>query len=266
MRRFILILFAFFTASLLNAQNYYQLDSLMEVYVRSMQPEGTETKLEEVDYMISASKDSLTRQHIALKLFDYYKASPLMGEEEIAVHIYDNWFANGRIKMRSEFDEMDAKLFADFNRSSLIGMDASLITLRKPCGGRVTIPEKGKNSLIWFYDTACSKCQVEAKVLPGILDKEAKVPFTFYAVYSGQDGNAWKKFRKTFKISNRSIKVVHLWDPGIESDYLRLYGVISTPKMYYVEPRGTIMGRRLEVESLPQIFDLMEEIDKLYRK
>jgi hypothetical protein len=129
MRRTLIVIILLFAAGLLQAQNYTQLDSLMNVYVVAMRSESPESKKAETDYMIGSAKDSLTRQHIALYLFDYYKQSPLMGEEEIAIHIYDFWIKSGKVAMRSEFDEMDAQLFADFNRSSLLGMQAPAIEL-----------------------------------------------------------------------------------------------------------------------------------------
>jgi len=237
----------------------------MTGYTIAMQLEDDEDKCKEVDFMISTAKDSLVRQHIALWLFDYYKESKLMGEEAVAVHIYDKWLADGTIKMRGEFDLMDAQLFANFNRSSLIGMDAPKITLLKPCGGSLTVPADGKSALLWFYDTGCSKCQVESKVMPGVLEKEVDFPINFYAVYSGQDKKAWKAFRRSFKVKNKNIKLIHLWDPEIESDYLRLYGVISTPKLYMIDNQGSIIGRRLEVESLPQILDVAKTIEEYYK-
>lgn len=237
-------------------QRYEKLDSLMDVYVRSIRTESEEAKSGEADYMIGAAADSATRQHIALWLFDYYKESRVMGEEAVAIHIYDRWFADGTVPMRSEFDAMDAKLFADFNRNSLIGMQAPEICLRKPCGGTATIPSGGRAAMLWFFDTACGKCRVEAEVLPSVLEQDTQVSVTFYAVYAGQDRKSWRQFRRSFKVKNPLVRIVHLWDPEIDSDYLRLYGVISTPRLYMVSSRGEIIGRRLEVENLPEMFSL----------
>ena len=240
-----------------------RLDSLMEHYVLAIQPSSTDEKMRETDFMIGAATDSATRQHVALKLFDYYKEAPVMGDEAVAIHIYDRWFKDGSLKWRSEFDEMDAKLFADFNRSSLIGMQAPKITLRKPCRGKLQIPQEGRTAVIWFFDTSCGKCAMEAKVLPGILEK-ADFPLNFYAVYAGQSKKDWKDFRKEFKVKAGHVRVVHLWDREIESDYLRLYGVISTPRLFMTEPSGTIIGRRLEPESLQQMLPVAKEILKIY--
>ena len=186
-----------------------------------------------------------------------------MGDEAVAIYLYDNYFANGKIAMRGEFDKLDAQLFADFNRSTLIGMDAPLITLFKPCRGKLTVPEKGGTSVLWFYDTSCSKCAMEAKILPGLLEKEVHFPLTLYAVYSGRDKKAWKEFRRSFKVGGGKVRVVHLWDPDNTSDFIRKYGVISTPRMFAVAPSGGIIGRRLEVESLLQLLPVAQEIDAL---
>ena len=244
-------------------RNFEQIDSLLDRYVIAIQRSTADAKMHETDFMIGAATDSSVRQHIALKLFDYYKEAPVMGDEAVAIHIYDRWFKDGGLKWRSEFDEMDAKLFADFNRSSLVGMQAPKITLRKPCKGRIQIPEEGSTAVIWFFDTSCGKCAMEAKVLPGILEK-ADFPLNFYAVYAGQSKKDWKAFRKEFKVAARNVRIVHLWDPEIESDYLRLYGVISTPRLFMTEPSGTIIGRRLEPESLQQMLPVAKEILKIY--
>ena len=101
-------------------------------------------------------------------------------------------------------------------------------------------------------------------MLPGVLDSSVEFPVDFQAVYAGQDKAAWKAFRKSFKLKNKNIRLRHFWDPEIDSDYLRLYGVISTPKLYMIDSRGVIIGRRLEVENLPQMLSVAAQIENLY--
>ena len=261
-KKVLIILSLLLPGAALHAQEQYaSLDSLMDVYVMAIRHEAPDAKEAEVDYMIGAASDSATRRHIALHLFDYYKESRLMGEEAVAIHIYDRWFKDGSIPMRSEFDEMDAKLFVDFNRSSLLGMEAPQVTLKKPCGGRMTVPVKGRTAILWFFDTGCGKCRLEAQVLPTVLAREATLPVNFYAVYAGQSKKEWREFRRSFKVPGRNVKVIHLWDPEIDSDYLRLYGVISTPRLFMVNSQGVIMGRRLEVENLGEMFRLASDFE-----
>lgn len=235
-----------------DSTSFAKLDTMLTHYTASIEHESFDVKKAESDFLISSVQDSLLTQHIALWLYDHYKESPLMGDEAVAIHIYDNWFKPGIIDMRSEFDRFDAELFTTFNRSTLLGMKAPEVVLRKPCGGSVTIPQDGSYSILYFFDTSCAKCKLESQLMPSIL-KQITFPTKFYAVYCGHDKKAWRRFRCTFKARNRNVKIIHAWDPELQTDYLRLYGVISTPRLYFTDKDGEILGRRLELESLEEI-------------
>lgn len=231
---------------------FAKLDTMLSNYTQAITNESTDVKSAECDFLISSVKDSLTMQHIALWLWDKYKDSELMGDEAVAIHVYDNWFKDGTIAMRSEFDKLDADIFAAFNRSTLLGMKAPTVDLKTPCGRKVRIPQDGSHSILFFFDTGCAKCQLESKVLPGIIEK-VEFPTKVYAVFCGHDKAQWRKFRRTFKVRNKKVGIVHAWDPELETDMLRLYGVISTPRLYFTDTDGEILGRRLEPESLAEI-------------
>lgn len=231
---------------------FARLDTMLMRYSAAIERESIDVKKAESDFLISSVKDSLTTRHIALWLYDHYKDSPVMGEEAVAIHIYDTWFKPGTIAMRSEFDRMDAELFTSFNRSTLLGMKAPEVELFKPCGGKVKIPRDGTYSILYFFDTSCAKCKLESQLMPQVLG-QITFPTTLYAVYCGHDRKAWRHFRCSFKIRNKNVRVVHAWDPELKTDYLRLYGVISTPRLYFTDKDGEILGRRLELESLEQI-------------
>ena len=231
---------------------FARLDQMLTGYTAGIERESVEVKKAECDFLISSVRDSLTMQHIALWLYDHYKDSELMGDEAVAIHVYDSWFKPGTIAMRSEFDRLDADIFVTFNRNTLLGMTAPEVELRGPCGRKVKVPQNGSYSVLFFFDTSCAKCQLEAQVLPGIMEK-VEFPTRFYAVYCGQIKKEWRQFRRKFKIHNRKVGIVHAWDPKMDTDYLRLYGVISTPRLYIADVDGEILGRRLEPESLQEI-------------
>ena len=269
MRRLLAISLALFLGLGLHAQQdptAALLDSLVLKYVTAIQPESVETKQGECDFLIGSVRDSLMRRQIAVSLFNYYREAPVMGDEAVAIYVFDKWFSAGKMSFPGEFDRLDAEMFCNMNRNTLLGMDAPVLKARKPCGRRVKVPEQGSTTLIWFYDTACSKCRVEAKVLPSVLEQSVDFPVTLVAFYAGQSRKDWREFRRDFRVANRNLKIVHCWDPQVESDYLRLYGVISTPKMYMVAPEGSIIGRRLEVESLQQLLPTAREINAMFCK
>lgn len=235
-----------------------RLDSALVHYATMMETESVEVKNGECDFLISSVQDEETSRHIALWLFDHYRNSRLMGDEAVAVYVFDKYFDNGPFKMRSDFDQMDAGIFVSFNRSTLLGMKAPVVALTSRCGRKVEIPRDGGISVLFFYDTSCNKCKIEAQLLPGVM-KTVDFPLTFYAVYCGDDKRSWNGFRRHFRLRNRKIETVHLWDPKMETEYLRLYGVISTPRIYVTDTDGTVLGRRLEVDSLQEILNYISE-------
>ena len=95
---------------------YAGLDSLLTEFYSALVPEDIGVKNAEMDRLIETCHDSLTRQHVTLEIFDHYMHARIMGEEAVAIHVYDEWIASGKVKMRGEFERMEADIFATFNR------------------------------------------------------------------------------------------------------------------------------------------------------
>jgi len=249
----------------LEFERYSGLDSLLTQFYRSLEQEDCDVKATEFDGLIEICRDSLTRQHVTLQIFDHYSHSRVMGEESVAIHIFDKWIASGLVKTRSEFEYMDDELFANFNRNSLIGMDAPEVALFTPCGARRSLPTVGKTCILFFYDTACAKCRLETQVMPSVL-REVDFPVDLYAVYVGTVKKDWTAFRRNFKLRNRNIRTIHLWDPEMDSGYQKEYAVIGTPRVFVVEPDGAIIGRRLEMANLVEMIPVMRAVQETYDK
>ena len=244
---------------------YAPLDSLLAQFYVMLEAEPMEVKEAEMDSIIDSCTDSLARQHVCLEIFDHYRYTRLMGEEEVAVHVFDRYLADDTIRMKGDFDKFDAQMFADFNRSTLLGMQAPVLTFQKPCGGKAEMPAEGRCSIIYFHDTSCSKCRLTAKLLPSVVDS-IDFKCNLYLIYCGSDAKAWRGYRREMKFHNRNVKVTHLWDPENETSYQRTYGVISTPRMYMTEPQGCIIGRRLELDALKQLLPYAAAMQETYEK
>lgn len=239
-----------------STSRFAPLDSLLTQFYDALVTAPVEEKNAEFDALIASCTDSLLRQHVTFEVFNHYRYSRVMGEEAVAVHIYDSWVGSGKVEPRNEFEQMEAKVFADFNRQSLLGMTAPQISLYKPCGGKMTVPKRGRPAVLMFYDTACAKCQIETALMPSII-AEARFPLDFYAIYVGEDKRDWKAFRRNFKLKGQDIRLYHLWDPDMDSDYQKIYGVVATPKIFFILDDGEIFGRRLEVDNLQQIISIV---------
>lgn len=258
MKRILLIITLLLPFRWLSAQEadsldrYSGLDSLLTQFYTTLEREENEEKNKEFDGLIEVCKDSLTRQHVVLEIFDHYSHSRVMGEEAVAIHIYDKWIASGLVKTRSEFEDMEKQIFAEFNRNSLVGMTAPPITLYKPCGGTLTVPEPGTPAILFFYATDCMKCRLELAELPKVLND---IPFkvNFYAINTSSVKRDWRAVRRNLKTTNKLVKIKHVWDTEMDSNYQKLYGVTGTPKIFVVLEDGEIIGRRLELDNLQEI-------------
>ncbi len=273
MKRIVYILFAVvLAAESLCAQ---QLDSAakaglggrIEEYFGALAGESLEVQKAEADFMIELSADSLIRQFTATKIYEHYVNSPVMGAENVAVHVFDKWFSDGKLKMNSDMDFLNARIFADFNRRSLIGEMAPELEMEMRDNSKVSLFDAddplGRWRVLYFYDTGCAKCKLESILLRNMLITE-DFPVEFYAIYSGDDRDAWDSYvQERFAVDGTSAKVVHLWDPGLDSDFQRKYGVIQTPRMLLVNPQGVIVGRGLDAKALGQMLDRIFDAPEL---
>ena len=263
-----LILCVFNAAAQIDSLKIRELDTRLGHYFSILESESADVKSGECDALIEAAENPEVRKLIALKIYDHYSNSPLMGDEAVAIHLTDKWFSTGKIEMRSEKELLDAKLFAEFNRQSLIGMKAPEVTLQDPFGASVTIPvilseAKDRFRVLYFYDTDCAKCKLETAMLRSLM-KDKDYPVDVIAIYVGRDEDGWKRWREsTFVLKSGRTRVTHLWDPDGLSDYQMKYGVTVTPRMFLVSPDWVIVGRALDTVALEKLLDLFLK-DKEY--
>ena len=263
MRRLVIILAAFFALAMvspaqqLDSAKRALLDEKLAEYTAAIEREGVQVQKEECDFLIGSSADSLVRQYVALRLYDHYMSSKVMGAEAVAIHIFDTWFLPGKVSMGDDMDLLTARVYADFNRQSQIGMPAPQLTMYTMDGDVVElfVPgspiEDGKrHSVLFFYDTDCAKCKVESILLSHLLEDE-DYPIDFYAICTGDDQESWRGYvADRFDLMTSRMKITHLWDPTLDSDFQRKYGILQTPRMYLIRPDGIIKGRGLDTYAL----------------
>ena len=261
MKRLIIILAAFLAAAVISSAQQFDsakrvlLDEKLAEYTAAIEREGVQAQKEECDFLIGSSTDSLVRQYVALRLYDHYMSSKVMGAEAVAIHIFDTWFLPGKVSMGDDMDLMTARVYAEFNRQSQIGMQAPELTMEAMGGDIVTLFPSGDNvkdrhSVLFFYDTDCAKCKVESILLSHLLEEE-DYPIDFYAIYTGDNRESWEAYvAERFDFPTGRTKVTHLWDPTLDSDFQRKYGILQTPRMYLIRPDQVIKGRGLDTYAL----------------
>ena len=215
------------------------------------------------DGFIMTGKSDEEIAQIAYYIYRYYRDSRIMGYDEIAIYVADNYFLNGRYRLADEDARLEMRLFADANRRSLIGMDATVLTMQDPAGNEVMFPEGDQDySILYFYDDECPGCQrMTPTLMQYLFQCDRNINFTVYMVYTQGDMERWTdyiaKVIHPFSLPD-NVTLVNLWDPEMKSDFLTAYGVISTPKLFLVDRNGKIIGRELTPTALSQVVELYE--------
>ncbi len=216
-----------------------------------------------VDGLIMTGKTDEDKASTAYHIYRYYRTSRIMGYDEIALYVADNYFLNGRYKLPDDSGLIEMKLFAETNRRSLIGMKAPSVILEDPAGSRISIPGTGYDyAVIYFYDDECPGC---LRTTPGLMQYLSGNPrnlnFHVYLVYTGDDRERWMSYIEKaigpFKMSGK-VSLTHLWDPEMTSGFVNEYGVTSTPKLFLVDRDGIIVGRELTPTALSQVIEVNE--------
>ena len=233
------------------------LDAKLKEYFKAIEAENLEVQKMECDYIIESAQDLDLRGVIAEKVYDHYQQSPLMGAEGVAVYVFDKWFAGTGLKMSDEIKKLNAQIFADFNRSSLLGCKAPELRMQTMQGDSLTVfPSSDKRyKILYFYDLDCAKCKIQTILVRSLLSRK-DYPVDFYPIYVGDRKEQWIKYATDhLNVIAPRTKTTHLWDAEISSDFQRNYGILQTPRLFLVDSNGTIIGRGLNAEALEILLD-----------
>ena len=251
----------------LDSARLSDISAKVKEYLSQIETEPAEMQKKEADFLIETCSDSMVRQAVALYIYDFYLKSKVMGTEAVAVHICDKWFIPGKIKMHSDIDLMNARIYTEFNRSSLIGMKAQELELLDSLGNSVVLfPQEeinhgarlsptgnGRYSILFFYSTDCPRCLAESIMLGNILEN-SDFPADLYAINTGRNRKEWTEYiHNHLNINAQNTGIYHLWDPHTSSGFQMKYGIMQTPGLFLVDPEGIITGRRLDAISLEKL-------------
>lgn len=215
------------------------------------------------DQLISIMDNREDSTRMAGTFFDYFSDCPVMGAEAVAVHIADSYFLNGKLEWPDEASYPALFAFAQFNRSSLLGMSAPVLVMDDINGSVVDVRAvRSPLKVLFFYEDGCATCVRQTPLLVSLLNNyDGDGQIAFFAVYTQSERSQWEKFvRENFDaIDNPKVEVYNLWDPELESDFQMKYGVLTTPAMFLLDSENTIIGRKLDSAALGQLIDVKDD-------
>lgn len=242
---------------------YLRLDSYISSYLNTVPPHP-DSLIAASDRLISFAEKREIASYIASRIYNVFRNTNIMGLESVAVHIAGKYFLTGELELPAGIDQMEMRLFYEFNRHSLTGMKAPELKLADSEGDSLLLSEQfSKYNILLFFDEDCSVCKKEIPHIMNLADSLSGEQVKVIAVYTQQSASALRRFADSLNTSgNSSSKWIFAMDANLNSDYQRLYNVTSTPKIFLIDSDGIIQGRNLDAQSLRTLLTTLIENER----
>lgn len=229
----------------------------VEQYLRLLQYNHNDTIIKYVDSLVSSGGNKKLQGRLAHTAFQFFHDSEIMGQEGVAVDIAQKWFLSNKLEWPNEEGKFMLRTFVEFNKHSLIGMDAPELVLKDTLGENVPLRSlEGEYTIVYFYTDDCITCRKETPQLVDFVNGYEGGPLTVYAVYADNKPERWKDYiEKNLFIYSPFMNWVNVYDPDYESNFQMLYNVVKTPQMFLLDREKKIVGRGLNVKGLKELLE-----------
>ncbi len=247
----------------------------------------------EIDRMMNKTDPKNLLPKLLLAHFTYtYETSKIMGFDKVFVHIIDKYFKTGRVN--EVYDAGVIKQIikqAEKIRPLLVGSKAPNLSLINASDRGEIVKmgfETAKTSeevtkvfyqnqtkinamfnkledikadylILAFWDVDCSHCKIE---IPKLLEEYHKLlkegkDVKVYCVYTQNDGEKYIKY-----IQENKLDWINVYDGVHFNNVIEKYDVFSTPVVYLLDKNKVIKAKRIGVEQVPEIINIMEQENK----
>ncbi|MDD4058360.1 MAG: redoxin domain-containing protein [Bacteroidales bacterium] len=235
------------------------LDKYISTYISTI-PLNPDSLIQASDKLIlSGSKNELS-SYIAGRLFTMFRDTNIMGLEVVAIHIAENYFINGKFLPPPGLKQTDIQLFVEFNKHSLIGLEAPDLVMSDLQGDSISLLNNlgYKYTLLLFFNDECRICKTEIPQIYKLSDSLEADGLKVFSVYTNPDSSkALPSVKKMIGIIPTNWIIAT--DPSYSSDFQRLYNVIKTPQIFLLDKNGIIVGRNLDPKSIKELIKKLNE-------
>jgi hypothetical protein len=211
-----------------------------------------DTIIRGVDFVLTkAQNNAVVLKYLAGHILDRYLESQIMGMENVIIHIIDNYYLSGKIKI----DDGKLREFAEYarkNRPSLVGKQAKDLRMQTVGGGVESLYDiDAPYTLVYIFDVSCGHCRQETPKIYRIFRDFRSKGLAGFCVYSRNDRSEWLEYLT----KNELTDWINVWDPNNETDFRTAYSVYSVPQVYLLDKNKKIIGRGLDSISLSRMLN-----------
>jgi thiol-disulfide isomerase/thioredoxin len=217
--------------------------------------------IQAIDLVIDRSlANSEQFQYMLSVIFNKYANSPIMGYDGIMVHIAEKYFFSGMAWWSDAENLKKMKERVEAIKPTLIGkpapnfifQDSSLQSLNFH-----NLLSKNRFTMLVFWNSDCGHCQHEMPLLKEKFEDSLKAfDFQVINISTEQTDSTFRNFIR----KNTSSEWVSGWDPYGQSAFRHDYDVISTPKIFIIDRKRTIIGKGVGVNDLYKFLEFYSKL------
>ncbi|MDD5508048.1 MAG: thioredoxin-like domain-containing protein [Bacteroidales bacterium] len=221
-------------------------------------PDSISRAIDLILFRVSSSKK--VYEYLLWYFLVKYERSTIMGYDAVFVHIVNNYFKTGKAGFVSDAVIQNVIRRSDVLEPLLIGKPAPLMILLDTNDIPVSLYSvESEYTVVYFWDSDCSFCTKESPRLKQFYDASRDAyDMEVYAVCIDTSMTEWKKYIRQNHLTWINVNGYLSLTP----DFHDLYDVHSSPVMYLLDRKKTIIGKRILTEGITEIIDRKEKEKK----
>lgn len=204
-----------------------------------------------------ASGNQETYKYMMWLLTLKYQQPTIMGLDAVFVHIYDTYFATGKMDYWANEQLLDnLKDYASMLRGSLIGQKAPPLVMPDADNHWHKLYDMhNKYTVIYFFDPDCHHCKIATPKLNKIYNSK-EFDLGIYAVSADTSIVKMRDYARDMDI--KAWTMVN--GPRIAggTPYYQLYDAMTTPTVYVLDEQKKIIAKKLPVDKLAEFLERYE--------
>lgn len=180
-----------------------------------------------------------------------YETSNIMGMDAVFVHMVEKYYTQDQAYWVDATQLYKIQDRAKTLKPILLGKQSPGIVLKDTLGKVHSLYSlKSKYTVLFFWDPDCGHCQKAVPKLVEFYEKFHPKGVEVFAVCTEVEADKWKKF-----IKEKNLKWINVADPKVETNFRHDFDITSTPQIFLLDEKKTIIAKKLDVE---QLGDFME--------